>query len=1090
MDNGNVGIGTTMPTSPLQVGSYVDPNDFGYLPGTITAYATNPAAYGGAGQFRTAITSSSAGHSADAVYGEMDVSGNFNYDTANGADMEAYNVGSSTVTTMNGIISYLENDGGTVTNLRGISIDANHASNTTNDVGLYLEDQSGSGATNSYNLYSDGSGINYFGGNVGIGTTTPDYALTLQGQSLLHLYNATGLDNGWISQFTDRLSINSSNSIYFGVGNSTNANLVIASNGNVGIGTTSPFTTFAVNGSGYFSGALSLGSALSSAYGGTGSTTLSGILVGNGTSPVNTLSFSGPLSLSGSTLTLSQANAATNGFLASSDWTNFNGKLGSSTISALTSNSIAKWTGTAFANSLITDTGSAIGIGTTSPTAILTIDSSSTTGTIMRVSNSSVGGHIFDLLSTGSGNTGGAGRFDFFDSTVGAARLSIAANGNVGIATTSPDQAFAVNGSLDIVLTGAYKQGDQTILKVTGNNGNNIPGVGAVTDTFVGVGAGANLPASDYLTTAVGWHALYTSTSTNTESTAIGWASQANIWANGSQNTTVGINTLGNCVNCIHDVLMGTDSMRNATTSAMVNGNFTASYNAAYGVDTLLYSQDFNDIAIGDDALQGGPSTSAYSYGSNNVAVGVQAMGGGAETTAAGNVAIGSLAGKNVTTALDNVWIGYLSGLNATSDFRNTNIGFESGENDANSFENTDIGFQAGFGLTNGNHNTIIGSNFSDKSQITTGDWNISIGADAPVVSSTTNSQLNLGNVVFGTNLSQTPGVPGGNIAIGTTTPYSRLEVFGSDAASSTSAFAVVNTSSTTLFAVFDGGNAQLSGTLTQSSDQRLKTNIQDLDGSSSLAEINALNPISFNWIDPNQDGRPQLGFLAQQVQGIFPSLVSTTSPTALTPNGTLGLNYIDLISPIVAAIQELDKEIASLASTVAGFAQSFTTQVLTAGTANFQKVCVAKADGTSVCVTGDQLAAVLAAASQSGSAPASPPPSPSDATDTPPVIQINGDNPAVIQVGTTYTDLGATITGPQADLNLGIETYLNGTLESPIALDTSAAATDTIAYVVTDSQGLTSTSTRTVIVEPASFPASLPSPSGDATSSATTTVQ
>ena len=93
-----------------------------------------------------------------------------------------------------------------------------------------------------------------------------------------------------------------------------------------------------------------------------------------------------------------------------------------------------------------------------------------------------------------------------------------------------------------------------------------------------------------------------------------------------------------------------------------------------------------------------------------------------------------------------------------------------------------------------------------------------------------------------------------GNVGIGTTTPYSRLEVFGSDAASSTSAFAVVNTASTTVFAVFDGGNAQLSGTLTQSSDQRLKTNIQTLDGSSSLAEINALNPVTFNWIDPNQD--------------------------------------------------------------------------------------------------------------------------------------------------------------------------------------------------------------------------------------------
>jgi hypothetical protein len=59
-----------------------------------------------------------------------------------------------------------------------------------------------------------------------------------------------------------------------------------------------------------------------------------------------------------------------------------------------------------------------------------------------------------------------------------------------------------------------------------------------------------------------------------------------------------------------------------------------------------------------------------------------------------------------------------------------------------------------------------------------------------------------------------------------------------------------------------------------------------------------------------------------------------------------------------------------------------------------------------------------------------------------------------------------ATITGPQADLNLGIKTFLNGKLVSDIVLDTSAAATDTVQYVATDPTGLTATSTRTVIVE------------------------
>jgi hypothetical protein len=90
--------------------------------------------------------------------------------------------------------------------------------------------------------------------------------------------------------------------------------------------------------------------------------------------------------------------------------------------------------------------------------------------------------------------------------------------------------------------------------------------------------------------------------------------------------------------------------------------------------------------------------------------------------------------------------------------------------------------------------------------------------------------------------------------------------------------------------------------------------------------------------------------------------------------------------------------------------------------------------------VTGTRLAALLASANnQSASVSASPSSSTAIATGTPPIIAINGDNPAIIQVGASYTDLGATITGPQADLNLGITTYLNGALVSNIVLDTTA---------------------------------------------------
>jgi hypothetical protein len=329
--------------------------------------------------------------------------------------------------------------------------------------------------------------------------------------------------------------------------------------------------------------------------------------------------------------------------------------------------------------------------------------------------------------------------------------------------------------------------------------------------------------------------------------------------------------------------------------------------------------------------------------------------------------------------------------------------------------------------------------------------------------------------------------VQNGNVGIGTTTPYSPLTVWGTNTAS-TSAFLVANSASTTEFNVLDNGNATLAGNLIQNSDQRLKTNIQSLAASSSLTEIEQLNPVTFNWIDPEKGTGPQLGFIAQQVQQVFPNLVATTSPTVLTPNGTLSLDYIGLISPIVSAIQALSTELASIENTIAGFAQSFTTHLLSADsiTANNQ-LCVG-----STCVTPAQFQAMAAAAnSQQSSQQGGADGTNTDASttpDTPPVIQINGDNPAVVQVGDTYNDLGATITGPQEDLNLGIATYVNGIEMSPVQIDTSAAATDTIDYVATDQNGLTSTSTRTVIIEPAAAPSIVPT--ADASTTATTTTQ
>ena len=136
-------------------------------------------------------------------------------------------------------------------------------------------------------------------------------------------------------------------------------------------------------------------------------------------------------------------------------------------------------------------------------------------------------------------------------------------------------------------------------------------------------------------------------------------------------------------------------------------------------------------------------------------------------------------------------------------------------------------------------------------------------------------------------------------------------------------------------------------------------------------------------------------------------------------------------------------------------------------------------------------MVAAAGAATIVGGTPGAPAALPAEASSGPPIIAINGGNPATIQVGSTYADLGATITGPTADLNLGIHTFLDGIATDPVIIDASAAGRHSIDYVVTDAAGLSSTSTRTVTVSaPANDNQPPLSTTGTTATDATTTAQ
>lgn len=142
------------------------------------------------------------------------------------------------------------------------------------------------------------------------------------------------------------------------------------------------------------------------------------------------------------------------------------------------------------------------------------------------------------------------------------------------------------------------------------------------------------------------------------------------------------------------------------------------------------------------------------------------------------------------------------------------------------------------------------------------------------------------------------------------------------------------NASGTGAYAGYFLGNVYISGTLTNPSDARLKTNIQPLQGN--LQKLAALRPSSYNFdaIQTRVKGLPekrQLGLLAEDVAAVLPELVTEVpipedpegkSPAPGAPSTFKTVNYTGMIPVLVGAIKEQQAEIAALKEALAKLAK------------------------------------------------------------------------------------------------------------------------------------------------------------------------
>jgi hypothetical protein len=69
---------------------------------------------------------------------------------------------------------------------------------------------------------------------------------------------------------------------------------------------------------------------------------------------------------------------------------------------------------------------------------------------------------------------------------------------------------------------------------------------------------------------------------------------------------------------------------------------------------------------------------------------------------------------------------------------------------------------------------------------------------------------------------------------------------------------------------------------------------------------------VTYHWKDPSKNQGEQIGVIAQDVEKVFPQAVATEA------DGKKSVNYSALIGPLIEAVKEQQKEIATLQAQVA----------------------------------------------------------------------------------------------------------------------------------------------------------------------------
>ena len=335
-----------------------------------------------------------------------------------------------------------------------------------------------------------------------------------------------------------------------------------------------------------------------------------------------------------------------------------------------------------------------------------------------------------------------------------------------------------------------------------------------------------------------------------------------------------------------------------------LNTNTSGSYNTAMGYQSLYNNTSgYNNTAIGTHADVSGVELI------NATAIGAYAMVDSSNCIQLGN--------PNVTKINTSGIIYTKSGLN----INNSNFSVDSTGNTQTrgtfAVRNEDASFNQKYGTNNAFYvdtsgNTQITGTLSVKGDASfnkiyggkNGEFNVDASGNVTALNLVTLTGMNTALGPYVTTTAQTAAL---TAALG---PY--VTTTAQTAALNTALISYVTTTAQTTALtsyVSKSGNSIIVGNLTASgfntsSDYRVKENVQQLD--TTLFNVDKLNPVIYNKIE---SGKQDIGFIAHEVQEVFPCLVTGKKDGEQTQS----LNYLGLIGVLVKEIQELKKRVAIL---------------------------------------------------------------------------------------------------------------------------------------------------------------------------------